>query len=420
VRVLYLDCFSGAAGDMFLGALIDVGVLLDDVRGALGSLAVDRDAIWTERVNRAGIDATKFCVRGEALASHAHGGGDDEVDSHRRHDHYHHIHAEHPHRNLAEIYTQIDRSELKPEGRERAKALFERLGEAEAAIHGVPMAEVHLHEVGSLDSIVDIVGSVYAMDTLGIERVVASPLNVGQGSVRSAHGLYPVPAPATLRLLEGAPVYAGTQDGELVTPTGALLVTDYAAEYGPLPAMRVEAVGYGAGARAYPDTPNVLRAVLGQADATGVMRDVVVIETEIDDMSPQIFGILMDRVLEAGALDVYYTPVQMKKNRPGTLLTIIAPPERREALTALVFRETTTIGVRYQPMARECLDRDTVVVETPGGDVRVKVSRRGGEVLNVAPEFDDCIRIATARDLPVKDVQAEALRAFHEGHSGRR
>jgi len=384
---------------MFLGALIDAGVSLDDVRGALGSLAVDRDAVWTERVTRTGISATKFCVLGEDAPSHTHTGDDP---------------AHHHHRSLAEIDGLIDGSALEPAGRERAKALFARLGEAEAAVHGISIEDVHLHEVGALDSIVDIVGAVYAMETLGVDRVVASPLNIGHGSIRSAHGLYPVPAPATLRLLEGVPVYAGPQEAELVTPTGALLVTDYADEYGAMPAMRVGVTGYGAGSRTFEDTPNVLRVVIGDAETSANAGDVVVVEAEIDDMNPQIFGVLMDRLLAEGALDVYYTPVQMKKNRPGTLLTLVAPPEHRERLVEVVFRETTTIGVRYQTMARECLERDTVVVATPRGDIRVKVSRRNGEVLNVAPEFDDCVQIAADSGAPVKDVQAAALRAFHD------
>jgi hypothetical protein len=384
---------------MFLGALIDAGVSLDDVRGALGSLAVDRDAVWTERVTRTGISATKFCVLGEDAPSHTHTGDDP---------------AHHHHRSLAEIDGLIDGSALEPAGRERAKALFARLGEAEAAVHGISIEDVHLHEVGALDSIVDIVGAVYAMETLGVDRVVASPLNIGHGSIRSAHGLYPVPAPATLRLLEGVPVYAGPQEAELVTPTGALLVTDYADEYGAMPAMRVGVTGYGAGSRTFEDTPNVLRVVIGDAETSASAGDVVVVEAEIDDMNPQIFGVLMDRLLAEGALDVYYTPVQMKKNRPGTLLTLVAPPEHRERLVEVVFRETTTIGVRYQTMARECLERDTVVVATPRGDIRVKVSRRNGEVLNVAPEFDDCVQIAADSGAPVKDVQAAALRAFHD------
>jgi uncharacterized protein (TIGR00299 family) protein len=437
VRVLYLDCFSGAAGDMFLGALIDAGVSLDDVRQALGSLSVDPGAVWTERVVRTGISATKFCVRGEDPDpgspgahdhAHDHGHGHDHAHDHSHgHDHesgHHHghetaqVHGSHEHRTVREIHDLIDRSALDPASRERAKALFTRLGEAEAAVHGIGLDEVHLHEVGALDSIVDIVGAVYAVEALGVDRVVASPLNVGSGTVRSAHGLYPVPAPATLRLLEGAPVYAGPQVAELVTPTGALLVTDYATEYGAMPAMRVGRAGYGAGRRDFPDTPNVLRAVIGEmgvSATTGGLDEVAVLEAEIDDMNPQIFGVVMDQLLAAGALDVYYTPVQMKKNRPGTLLTVLAAPALRPTLSSLLFRETTTLGVRYQTVARECLARETVQVATPFGPIGIKVARQGAEVLNVAPEFDDCVRAAAAAGAPVKDVQSAALRAFHAG-----
>ena len=389
MTVLYFDCFSGAAGDMVLGSLIDAGVPLDDVRRALGSLAIEPDVVWTDRVVRAGVSATKFCVKGED------GGG-------------HH----HPHRHLAGVYKLIDGSALSANGKDRAKALFERLGQAEAAIHGTTMERVHLHEVGALDSIIDIVGSVFALEWLGADEVVSSPLNVGSGTVRAAHGLYPVPAPATMRLLEGVPVYAGEQKAELVTPTGALLVSSYATSYGPVPAMTLKKVGYGAGARDFGDTPNVLRVLLGEADRSASSHAVVVIECEIDDMNPQIFGVLMDRLLAEGALDVFYTSVQMKKNRPGTLLTVIAPPDRRQRLTSLVFAETTSIGVRYREMTRECLDRETVVADTPFGPVRIKVARRGGDVLNASPEFDDCARIAHERGVPVKDVQAAATKAY--------
>ena len=415
MRILYFDCFSGASGDMILGALIDAGVPLGDVRRALGSLAISADTVWTDRVTRAGISATKFCVRGEDLQhDHAH----DHEHGHG-HDHHHHPHTHaheelhrHTHRTLADIGRLIDGAALSAAGKDRAKALFHRLGEAEAAIHGTPIDKVHLHEVGALDSIIDIVGTVFALETLGAGRIVSSPLNVGSGSIRSAHGLYPVPAPATLRLLQDAPVYAGPQQAEMVTPTGALLITGYAAEYGTMPAMRVKTVGYGAGTRDFADTPNVLRVVIGEADATAPAETVTVIEADIDDMNPQIFGVLMDRLLAAGALDVFYTPIQMKKNRPGTLLTIVAAPGTRERLTSIVFRETTTIGVRYRDMARECLDRETVTVRTELGDVRVKVARRNGEILNASPEFDDCVRLATEHGLPVKDVQALASRTF--------
>ncbi|MBI4264904.1 MAG: nickel pincer cofactor biosynthesis protein LarC [Acidobacteria bacterium] len=425
LTILYFDCFSGASGDMILGALLDAGLPLDDLRGALGSLAVDREMVWTERVRRAGLVATKLHVRGE---EHRHASGDSHrhasEESHRhtsershRHESGSHRHASeishpHAHRTLSEIGALIDESALSHSGKARAKALFQRLGEVEAAMHGTTIERVHLHEVGALDSIIDIAGAVYGLEALGVDMVVASPLNVGGGTVRSAHGVYPVPAPATVRLLEGAPIYAGPQQAELVTPTGALLVAGYAERYGPVPAMRLTTVGYGAGSRDFADTPNVLRVLIGEADAKGPSHTVVVMEAEIDDMNPQIFGVLMDRLLAEGALDVFYTAVQMKKSRPGTLLTIVAPPEERERLASVVFRETTTIGVRYREMLRECLDRETVTVETPFGAVGIKVARRHGEVLNASPEFDDCARLAEAAGAPVKDVQAAAMRAY--------
>jgi pyridinium-3,5-bisthiocarboxylic acid mononucleotide nickel chelatase len=389
LTVLYFDCFSGAAGDMILGSLIDAGVPLDEVRRALGSLAIDPDVVWTDRVVRAGITATKFRVKGEDDGEHHHA-----------------------HRHLKAVYKLIDGSALSDSGKSRAKALFERLGAAEAAIHGTTMEKVHLHEVGALDSVIDIVGCVFALEWLGVDDIVSSPLNVGSGTIKVAHGLYPVPAPATTRLLQGVPIYAGPQQTELVTPTGALLVSSYATSYGPLPAMRLQRVGYGAGTRDFGETPNVLRVLIGEADNAAALTTVVVIECEIDDMNPQIFGVLMDRLLAEGALDVFYTAVQMKKNRPGTLLTIIAPPDRREPLTSIVFGETTSIGVRFREMARECLEREAVTVDTPLGPVRVKVARRNGHVLNASPEFDDCARLARDRGVPLKDVQAAALKAY--------
>jgi uncharacterized protein (TIGR00299 family) protein len=416
---LYFDCFAGAAGDMVLGALIDAGVALEDVRRALGSLAIAPATVWTERVTRTGIAATKFCVKGEhAPLDHAH---DHDRDPGRGPQHYghSHVHTEpheerhhHVHRTLADINRLIDGSALSRTGRDRAKALFARLGEAESAIHGTPLAQVHLHEVGALDSIIDIVGTVFAMETLGAERIVASPLNVGSGSVRTAHGVYPVPAPATVRLLKDAPIYAGAQKVEMVTPTGALLITGYAQGFGPMPPMRVAQIGYGAGNRDFPDMPNVLRVLIGESDAAAASHTVVVIEAEIDDMNPQIFGVLMDRLLAEGALDVFYTPIQMKKNRPGTLLSVIAVPDVRDALTGTIFRETTTIGVRYREMTRECLERRTVTVTTSVGDVRIKVAARNGQILNVAPEFEDCVRLAGEHNVPAKNVQALAMKAW--------
>src|SRR5215471_5707400 len=349
--MLYLDCFSGASGDMILGALLDLGLPLDALKSALGSLAVEIGDIRAERVLRAGVTATKF-ISGEAGQAAAGAPGEGGYG----HRHYH----------LKGIVNAIRRSSLSPQGQDRAVHLFERLAEAEAAIHSTPIEKVHLHEVGALDSIIDIVGAVYGFEWLGIDDIEASPLNVGGGMVKCAHGVFPVPAPATARLLEGVPVY-GNGTSEMVTPTGALLVTSYAKAFGPLPAMRVSKIGYGAGDRDPKETPNVLRMLAGDRTAARDLllatRDpqaaprVVKIECEIDDMNPQLFGPLMDSLLAAGALDVFYIPVQMKKGRPGTLVTVLAPPASRDALTDILFRESTTIGVRYQEMERSCLDQ---------------------------------------------------------------
>lgn len=394
---------------MILGALLDAGLPLDDLRRALGSLAIDREAVWTERVTRAEVSATKFHVRGEERAlDHAH----DHNAPQPRQPHRHGGGEHHVHRTLAQIGQLIDESALSQDAKGRAKAMFGRLGEAEAAIHGCAIDQVHLHEVGALDSIIDIVGTVYALEALRIDEVVSSPLNVGSGTVRIDHGVYPVPAPATMRLLRGVPIYAGPQKAELVTPSGALLITEYAKSYGVLPPMRVDRIGYGAGSRDNPDHPNVLRVLIGEADRTSQAHRVVVIEADIDDMNPQIFGVLIEQLMGAGALDVFYTPIQMKKNRPGTLLTIVAAPDAREKLTSMVFRETTTIGLRYTDMERECLDRETITVHTRFGQVRMKIARRNGEMLNASPEFDDCARLAAEQGVPVKDVQAAAMKAF--------
>ena len=403
---------------MILGALIDAGVPLVEVRKALGSLAIAPDTVWTERVMRAGIGATKFCVRGEdEPPDHAN---DHENGHEHPHDGGHFASGEpeyHVHRSLADIDRLIDGSALSAAGKARARNLFATLGQAEAEVHGVPLDQVHLHEVGALDSVVDIVGSVFALEWLDADRIVSSPLNVGGGTIRSAHGLYPVPAPATMRLLNGVPIYAGPQKSEMVTPTGALLIAGYATEFGGIPPMRVRQVGYGAGSRDFVGVPNVLRVLVGEADAAAPAQSVVVIEAEIDDMNPQIFGMLMDTLLAQGALDVFYTAIQMKKSRPGTLVSVVASPELRERLTSTLFRETTTIGVRYREMARECLDREVITVQTPLGAIRVKVATRGGEVLNVSPEFDDCVTLARDSGRPVKEIQAMALKTFHETRS---
>ncbi|MGE0041196.1 MAG: nickel pincer cofactor biosynthesis protein LarC [Vicinamibacterales bacterium] len=449
MKVLYFDCFAGASGDMILGALLDAGLPLDALRGALGSLAVDGWEVSAERVLKQGLSATKFRVRELAAAGAAAGGaahgqaggrahGDhhdhghghhhghdhdhDHGHGHGHHDHHHddgHQHGHghgpahaHGHHSLAEIKAAIARSALSAAGRARAAALFDRLAEAESAVHDVPVDRIHLHEVGALDSIIDIVGAVFALEWFGADRIVVSPINVGGGMVRSAHGVFPVPAPATVRLLGDAPVYSSGIQAELLTPTGALVLASAASAFGPLPAMRVTAVGYGAGDRDLPDTPNVLRVLVGEADRPGPVMRVSVLECEIDDMNPQIFGTLMDQLYAAGALEVFYQPVQMKKNRPGTLVTIVSRPEDRDRLSTIVFRETTTIGVRRQEMDRECLARELVAVETPLGPVRFKVARRDGAVLNAQPEFEDVARQAAAHDLPIKTALALVQKAW--------
>jgi uncharacterized protein (TIGR00299 family) protein len=416
-RIAYLDCFSGVSGDMVLGALIDVGLPLDSLRAALGSLAIDCGEIGADRVLRAGVSATKFRVGPEQ--AHAH---DDHHDHnhHHGHDHHHHDHGhhhDHHHHSLKEIAGAIERSALSRHGKDRAIRLFQRLGEAEAAIHDMPIEKVHLHEVGALDSIVDIVGAVHGMEWLGVDRIVASPLNVGSGTVECAHGTFPVPAPATARLLKGVPIYSGPIAAEMVTPTGALLVTEYADSFVPLPPMTVQAIGYGAGDRDFTAHPNVLRMLVGETASDAHVERIVVLECEIDDMNPQLFGPLMDRLHHAGAVDVFYSPVQMKKNRPGTLVTVIARPEQREALSSLLFGETTTIGVRYQEMMRDRLAREMRTIETPIGPIRFKVATRDGRVLNASPEFDDCARIAADRGLPIKEVQAMATKAWLESRT---
>jgi uncharacterized protein (TIGR00299 family) protein len=382
---------------MTLGAFLDAGMPFDELKAALGSLALDDVDVAAAKVLRTGVSATHFEVREHPKDQPASG-------------------HTHPHRHLKGIYNLIDKSALSGGARERAKAMFARLAEAEAGIHQMPVEKVHLHEVGAIDSIIDIVGAAFAFEWANADRVVCSPLNVGGGMVNSAHGVFPVPAPATVKILGEAPIYSGQVQKELVTPTGALIATTYADGFGPIPAMAVERVGYGAGTRDNPETPNVLRLLVGRAASAETGDRVVVIECEIDDMNPQIFGVAMERLYAAGALEVFYVPVQMKKNRPGTLLTVVAPPSLRAALADVIFRETTTIGLRYQEVDRECLQREIVRVDTPFGAIRFKVARRGNAIVNAVPEFDDCVKQAAAHGASVKDVQAAAIQAY--GASG--
>ena len=392
-RVVYLDCASGASGDMLLGALVDLGLSLEELRAELLKLPIGGFRLQSERVHRSGLHATKVDV----VIEHEHVHGPD-----------------HAHRGLAEILGILEKGTLAPSVRDKAAELFRRLAEAEASVHGTSVEDVHFHEVGAVDAIVDVVGGCFGLAWLKADRFVASPLNVGTGSVSMSHGVYPVPPPATARLVAGVPVY-GAGDGELLTPTGALLVTGHATSYGPLPPLTLQAVGHGAGSREIPGRPNVMRLLVGEDGADATSERVMVLECELDDMSPQLFGPLVDRLLASGALDVFYTAVTMKKGRPGLLLTALAPPDRREALEEVLFAETTTLGVRRQEWERTVLDREQVQVSTAYGTIGVKVGRRAGRVYNAQPEFDDCQRAAVVRGIPVKEVWAAAMAAYRTG-----
>jgi uncharacterized protein (TIGR00299 family) protein len=390
-RVAYLDATAGASGDMLLGALLDLGLPLDDLRGELAKLPFGGHRLEAREVKKAGLRATKLDVVVEAV--HPHG-------------HHHHGHG----RGLREILDGIDKSGLDTEIKERAAQLFRRLAAAEAGVHGTSEDEVHFHEVGAVDSIVDIVGAVIGLRWLAAETIVASPLNLGGGSVLMEHGRVAVPAPATARLVAGVPVF-GEGDFERLTPTGALLVTSYASAFGPLPAMRLEATGCGAGTRDSAERPNVFRILVGALEG-GASERVLVLECEVDDMPPQLFSPLIERLLGRGALDAFLTPVHMKKGRPGILISVLARPESREAVEELLFSETTTLGVRRQEWQRSALERELVRVETPYGEVGVKLGRRGGRVYNAQPEYEDCLRAASQHGVALKEVFAAALVAY--------
>ena len=385
IGIAYFDCFSGISGDMVLGALVDAGADLRAIEVELRKLGLEGWKISAEKVKRGAIFATQVKVE---------------------------TNEGHHHRGLSVILGRIEKAELAPRAAERARKIFTRLAEAEARVHNVPVEEIHFHEVGAVDSIVDIVGAAIGFELLGIDEFACSPLDVGAGQVKTAHGLLPVPAPATAELLRGAPVYTSGIARELVTPTGAAIATTLATRYAEIPEMTLRAVGYGAGSADFVEKANVLRILIGDGAASeaGEHWDapVSVIETNLDDMSPQIYGYLVDRVLAAGALDVFSTPVQMKKNRPGTLVTILCEQAHVARMIDLVFRETTTIGVRTHDVRRKVLDRELVPVETAFGEVRVKISRMNGSVLNATPEYEDCQRIAAEKGIPLRQVIAAA------------
>ena len=388
MRGLYLDCFSGLSGDMMLGCLVDLGVAPGRLRSGLKGLPVRGYRIAARGVVRQNLSGTKVDVQ---------------------------VTSPQPHRGLRDIRRIIERARLSPEVRDKSLQAFETLVRAESRVHRIPPEKVHLHEVGAVDAIVDIVGTMIGMEALGWPRVVCSPLHLGRGMVTMEHGTFPVPGPATAEILRGRPVYQTEVEGELTTPTGATLAVTLADAFGPLPPFRPQKVGYGAGTKEFGNHPNLLRGLYGDfIDEAALRETVLVLQTTIDDMNPQNYGHLMDRLFAAGALEVFYAAIQMKKNRPGTLVTIICPEPRLEEVSAVVFRETTTIGFRYQPMGRIELARTIETVRTRYGPVRFKVSVYNGETVQATPEYEDCRAAALKHGVPLKEVQRAAVLALPE------
>jgi uncharacterized protein (TIGR00299 family) protein len=379
VKICYIDAFSGLAGDMLVGALADAGADSAAISRALDSFAIGA-AISFDRVLRRGIGATKFHVGVNEPPKHRHLGG---------------------------ILKLIHAADLPEAVKLKAEQVFRVLGEAEASVHGVDIEKVHFHEVGAVDSICDIVGICLAFDMLGIERIYCSPINVGSGTVNTEHGVLPVPAPATARLLQGKPIYSRGPAVELTTPTGAAVVAALATGFGAMPPMRIQSIGYGAGDHDFKEHANVVRVMIGEASGAVEASTVTVIEANIDDASPQLIGYAMELMLEAGALDAVIIPVQMKKGRPGVLVQILAEEDKREELVAILFRETTTLGIRFHTAERRVQAREWVEVQTPHGIVRVKVGDHG-----FAPEYEDARRIASVSGIPLKQILAEAAHAY--------
>lgn len=450
MRIAYLECFSGISGDMFLGALVDAGVSPHLLEGAVSALGLGAK-LEISQVMRSGISATKVDVwvdgekdipreeywakQNDVARALSPAKSDHKHDHHHDHAHsYDHNHEHHPadkpsragvpaphehaqpHRGLTEIRKLISSSSISDSAKKTAISIFEALGAAEAKIHNVSIEDIHFHEVGAVDAMVDIVCAAVGAEALGVDEIVCSSLNVGGGTVKCAHGTFPVPAPATIELLRGAPVFSSGVQMELVTPTGAAIVKTLARRFGAFPVMQIEKSGYGAGSRQLDGHANVARLVIGEAASTHVSHvaseTITVLEANIDDLNPQVFGYVMDRLFEEGALDVFGMPVQMKKNRPGTLLTVLCKPEDAEKLTELIFAETTTLGVRRREEARQTLARRWENVRTQWGEVRIKIASMNGTVTNYAPEYEDCRRLAAEHRVPLKMVMQEASQQY--------
>ena len=399
----HLDCSSGIAGDMFLGACLDLGMPLDVLHETVARLRLPNVSVESRKASRGGFVGTRFrvLVDGKPLE-----GPDPEEHQHHHHHHHHHHHGHS--RDLAAIRELIQASDLAGPVKERAIRLFQRLGEAEAKAHGMPVDRVHFHEVGAIDSIVDLVGAAAAVEFLSPGKITCGQVNVGGGRVRTQHGELPVPAPATAELLRGIPVFGGP-GGELTTPTGAVLLAELVDEYVDFPSLVLEGTGYGLGKKDLPDRPNAVRLLRGRGKEA--RAEVMVVECEVDDLPGEGFGFLMERLLEAGALDVYFTSVQMKKNRPGTLITMLCRRPQLEELAAALLMESGSLGCRYTSAARFEAEREIAEVETAFGTVRVKRARLDGRPLAAAPEFEDCRRLALASGVPWRDVYRAALAA---------
>ena len=387
MTVAYFDCFSGASGDMILGALVDAGAPLEVLRKRLAGLAVGGYSVAAEKVVKQGFAATQVRV---------------ELDGRE----------DAPHRRLKDVLSVIESGGLPPAVRERAVAIFTRLAEAEARAHGIEIAKVHFHEVGAVDAIVDVVGAVLALDELKVSRILCSPIPTGSGTVECAHGVIPVPAPGTVALLDGVPLVSTDEPGELTTPTGAAILTTLAESFGPLLGMTLSGWGYGAGRRDGLHRPNLLRVLLGEPSVDSGADEVVVLESNLDDVSSEAVGFCVGKLLDAGALDAYTVPITMKKSRPGVVLTVLARPSDAGRMEEIIFRETTTFGIRRHAAQRQKLERDHETVDTRFGPIRVKIGSRRGTIYTTSPEYEDCRRAADASGAPLKDVIRAAAEAW--------
>ncbi|NWG04949.1 MAG: nickel pincer cofactor biosynthesis protein LarC [Syntrophaceae bacterium] len=383
MKIAYFDCFSGASGDMILGSLIDAGLGLQRLKEELKKLRLPTVHIKVKRVLKAGLSATQVIVEGNEKRSH---------------------------RNLKEILRIVERSGVDAEVKEKSTEIFRRIASVEAKIHQTLVEEIHFHELGGLDSIIDIVGAVWGLQHLGIEKIYVSKVNVGGGFVRCEHGILPVPAPATLSLMEGKAIYSSGVERELLTPTGAAILTTLGSHFGPIPSIAVERIGYGAGRDDLPH-PNLLRLIIGTSEFAAGKENVVVIETNIDDMNPQFYDYLIERLLAMGVLDVFITPILMKKNRPGHLLTVICSPDRLPSITDFLLKETTTLGLRWHEDERVKADREITSLQTHYGKIRFKLARWEGRIVNISPEYEDCKRLALKKGVPMKNVFEEAKKS---------